>query len=170
MAIAPMTMVTSAPAPVRSSVTADPIAGVLLILAGTAGILELLLPWRPAVKALPSYSSLTGWDLFVIGRSQALSAGDTLALYSVLGVAVVGGACLLLGLAMFAPIDHHPLGAIALLCSVVSIGGAIWWILQNRTAVGGIGTLFGQGEFGFYLFLAAGVIGLAGAIKALATP
>lgn len=163
-----MTMVTSAPAPIRSSVTADPIAGMLLILAGVAGILELLLPWKRAVKLLSG--DATGWKLFEISRNQSLSAGDTLALYSVLGVAVAGGACLLLGLAMFAPIDHHPLGAIALLLSVLSIGGAAWYVLRTRSAVGGVAAVFEQGEIGFYLFLAAGVIGLIGAIKALATP
>jgi hypothetical protein len=164
-----MTMM-AAPVRSRPAVAADPIAGLLMIVAGAAGILELLLPWRAAVRTLPSYGSLTGWDFFVLGRGQALSAGDTLALYTVLGVAVTGGACVLLGLAMFAPIDHHPLGAIALLCSVVSICGALWWVLRNRLSAGGIGAVFAQGQIGFYLFLAAGFIGLIGAIKALATP
>lgn len=163
-----MTLVTSAPAPIRSSVTADPIAGVLLLLAGTAGMLELLLPWKRASPLLAG--DATGWKLFEISRNQSLPAGDTLALYSLLGVAVAGGACVLLGLAMFAPIDHHPLGAIALLLSVLSIGGAVWYVLRTRSAVGGVAAIFEQGQVGFYLFLAAGVLGLVGAIKALATP
>jgi len=164
-----MTM-TSAPVRTRPTVAADPVAGLLLIVSGVAGILELLLPWRAAVRTLPSYGSLTGWDFFVLGRGQALAAGDTLALYTVLGVAVAGGACVLLGLAMFAPIDHHPLGAIALLASVASFGGALWWVLRNRLSAGGIGAVLAQGQIGFYLFLSAGLMGLIGAIKALATP
>lgn len=164
-----MTM-TSVPVRTSPTVAVDPIAGLLLIVSGAAGVLELLLPWRPAVRALPGYGSLTGWDFFVLGRGQALSAGDTLALYTVLGVALAGGACVLLGLAMFAPIDHHPLGAIALLSSVASIGGALWWVLRNRSSAGGIGAVLAQGQIGFFLFLGAGFVGLAGAIKALATP
>ncbi len=151
-------------------VSADPIAGLLLILAGAAAILALLLPWKPADPRLPAYGSKTGWDLFVIGHSQQLSAGDSLALYALLGIAVAGGACVILGLVMFAPIDHLPLGAVTLLLGVSTTGGVLWWFLHGRAAAGGLHAMFSQTQVGWYLALGAGIAEVAGAIKALATP
>lgn len=151
-------------------VSADPIAGLLLILAGAAGILTLLLPWKPADPRLPAYGSKTGWDLFVIGHSQQLSAGDSLALYALLGIAMAGGACVVLGLVMFAPIDHLPLGVVTLLLGVATTGGALWWFLHGRGAAGGLHAMVSQTQIGWYLALGAGIVEVAGAIKALATP
>lgn len=142
----------------------------MLIIGGIAGVLELLLPWSPAAEKLPKYGSFTGWDKLVIGSSQSLSVADTIAVYSVLGVAVAGGACILLGIAMFTPIDHQPFGAVALLCSIASIGGAVWWLLRSRQAAGGLGPMLSNAQFGWYLFAASGLLTLIGAIKALATP
>lgn len=163
-------MTTFVPAPARPTVAPDYFAGLMLILGGIAGVLELLLPWSPAVDKLPAYGSLTGWDKLVIGSSQSLSAGDMIALYSVLGVAVAGGAAVLLGLAMFSPIDHQPFGAVALLLSIASVGAAIWWVLRNRQAAGGLGPLLVSAQIGWYLFAISGLLALIGAIKALATP
>lgn len=165
-----MTVVAPPLAPRAGSIVhPDPLAALLLIIGGVAGLLELLLPWRPAVSSLPRYGSLTGWDLFVIGRNQQLPAGESLALYAVLGVAVAGGACILLGLATMAPIDHQPLGAIALLLGVASIGGAVWWAFRSSAAAGGWSTLLRHAQPGLYLFLASGVLIVVGAVKALAT-
>lgn len=163
-----MTML-SVPVPMRRrAVTPDAFAAIVLVLSGTAGVLSMFLPWLPADPKLP-YGSKSGWDLFVIGRSQSLSAGATVAVYSVLAIAVAGGACILLGLLMLTPIDHHPLGAIALLLSVLSIAGAVWWTLDRRSSTVGLSQLLGQMQFGWYAAAAAGVIGVIGSIKALAT-
>lgn len=159
----------AAPRP-RVAVAPDYFAGLMLIVGGLAGVLELLLPWTPAVEKLPRYGSLTGWDKLVIGSSQSLSVADTVALYSVLAVAIAGGACIVLGLAMFTQIDHQPFGAIALLLSVLSIGGVVWWVLRSRQAAGGLGPMLTNAQVGWYLFAISGVICLIGAIKALATP
>ncbi|WP_154674358.1 hypothetical protein [Nakamurella lactea] len=159
-----------APPRPRLAVAPDYFAGFMLILGGLAGVLELLLPWSPAVEKLPKYGSLTGWDKLVIGSSQQLSVADSIALYSVLAVAIAGGACILLGLAMFTPIDHQPFGAVALLVSVVSIGGAVWWVLRSRQAAGGLGPMLSNAQIGWYLFAVSGIVCLIGAIKALATP
>lgn len=163
-------MTIAAPVRPRPVVSADPTAGLLLILAGVTGILSLLLPWKQADPRLPTYGSKTGWDLFVIGHSQPLSAGDSLALYAVLGIAVAGGACVILGLVMFAPIDHLPLGAVTLLLGVATTAGALWWFLHGRGAAGGIRAMFSQTQLGWYLAIGAGIVELSGAIKALATP
>ena len=92
------------------------------------------------------------------------------AMFSVLGVAVGGGALIVLGLTMMLPINHRPLGLAALLVSVLSILGACWMLIRARAIFDvGLFGLFAQAQLGWYLFLAAGFVGVLGAWKALAT-
>jgi hypothetical protein len=71
---------------------------------------------------------------------------------------------------MVAPINHRPLGAAALLISLLSLAGALWVITHARMVFDlGVFGLFGQATVGLYLFLGSGLLGLIGAWKALST-
>jgi hypothetical protein len=151
------------------------VAAALLLIAGAIGIWQLLLPWRSAgVDVAGSgqpQASATGWQVYRLLHAVPDPSVDIrVATYSVLGVAVTGGAFILLGLAMMLPINHRPLGLAALLLSVLSISGACWLLVRSRTIFDvGLFGLFTQAQLGWYLFLAAGIVGIGGAWKALAT-
>lgn len=152
---------------------ADPIAAVMLLLAGALGIWQLLLPWR-TITVDPSGSgevSTTGWQVYRVLRAVPDPDGDLrAAMFSVLGVAVGGGALIVLGLTMMLAINHRPLGLAALLVSVLSILGACWLLVRARAIFDvGLFNLFAQAQLGWYLFLAAGFLGLVGSWKAIAT-
>ncbi len=164
---APYQNLMTATAGAQRAPQADPVAALLLVVAGIFGVVQLMLPWIGIGNGLDG--SYTGWDLFKVGRDQSLDLSGTVATYALPAVAVAGGALVLLGLAMFAPINHRPLGAAALAFSVVAVVGAASWVLETRTARGGIGAIVDLAQVGWYLFLVAGLIGLIGSIKALAT-
>jgi hypothetical protein len=145
----------------------DPIAAILMLIGGAAGVVQLFVPWLGIGGGLDG--TYTGWDLFRSGRDQALSFAGTVSVWSVPVAAIAGGALVLLGLALFTPINHRPLGAAALVFSLVGIGCAIWWVVQTRSARGGFAQIFEVAQVGWYLFLAAGLVGLIASIKALAT-
>ena len=115
--------------------------------------------------------STTGWQVYRFLRAIPDPDGDLrVAMYSVLGVAVGGGALIVLGLTMMLPINHRPLGLAALLVSSLSVLGACWMLIRARTIFDvGLFGLFAQAQLGWYLFLVAGLLGLIGAWKALAT-
>jgi hypothetical protein len=146
---------------------ADPLAGLTLVLAGVMGVMQLVLPWLAIGGGLPG--SFTGWQLFRAGRDQALDLSSTLATYAMPTVAVAGLAMALLGLAMFAPIDHRPLGLVGLLFALVATVAAGWWVLDTWDARGGIGQILDDALAGWYLFLTAGPVGVVGSVKALVT-
>jgi hypothetical protein len=145
----------------------------MLLLAGALGIWQLLLPWR-TITVDPSGSgevSTTGWQVYRVLRAVPDPDGDLrAAMFSVLGVAVGGGALIILGLTMMLAINHRPLGLAALLVSVLSILGACWMLVRARAIFDvGLFNLFAQAQLGWYLFLAAGFLGLVGSWKAIAT-
>ena len=151
---------------------ADPLAAVILLVAGSIGIWQLLLPWRTtAAGSDPSNVSTTGWQVYRFLRAIPDPDGDLrVAMFSVLGVAVGGGALIVLGVTMMLPINHRPLGLAALLISGLSVLGAGWMLIRARTIFDiGLFSLFAQAQLGWYLFLIAGLLGLLGAWKALAT-
>ncbi len=156
----------------RRGPRADPIAAVILLLAGALGIWPLLLPWRTiAVDSSGSGEvSTTGWQVYRVLRAVPDPDGDLrAAMFSVLGVAVGGGALIVLGLTMMLAINHRPLGLAALLVSVLSILGACWMLVRARAIFDvGLFNLFAQAQLGWYLFLAAGFLGLIGSWRALA--
>ena len=158
----------------RRAPRADPIAATILLVAGAVGIWQLLLPWR-ALAVDPGGSGpgtvfTTGWQIYRLLRAVPDPDGDLrAAMYSVLGVAVGGGALIALGLTMMLPINHRPLGLAALLVSVLSILGACWMLVRARAIFDvGLFNLFAQAQLGWYLFLAAGFLGLIGSWRALA--
>jgi len=154
---------------------ADPIAAALLLVAGAIGIWQLLLPWRTTTvdpgSAASGQVSTTGWQIYRLLRAIPDPAGELrAAMYSVLGVAVGGGALIVLGLAMMLQINHRPLGLAALLVSVLSVLGAGWMLIRARAIFDvGLFSLFAQAQLGWYLFLGAGVLGILGSWKALAS-
>lgn len=148
----------------RRLLRADAVAGILLILGGLAGLVQLFVPWA---SATPGGVFSTGWQKFQALKSALPGVGFsyTFAAYALIAVAVVGVAMVLLGGVMFAPIDHRPPGIVALLAAVIAIVCAGWWVFWGPA--GSISELFSRAGVGWYLFIAGGVIGLFGAIKSL---
>lgn len=153
---------------------ADFVAALLTVLAGAAGLGQLFLSWSSTVTGVglqDAGGGITGWDRYQAARAGGgLSVGDTVTAYSVVGGALAGAALLLLGLAMLTPVDHRPLGMVALLLAAVALAAAAWWLVRgHHTFNQTIEDLFAHAGPGWYLFLAAGPIGLLGSAKALAT-
>ena len=160
------------PPPALRSVRADPVAAILLLIAGAVGIWQLLLPWLTvSVGTGPAAGpgSPTGWRVYRALRAlNAPSPELSWATLAVLGCAVGGGALVVLGLAMMAPVNHRPLGAAALLISLLSLAGALWVLVHARMVFDvGVFGLLGQASAGWYLFLGSGLVGIAGSWRAL---
>jgi hypothetical protein len=143
------------PVPVRR---ADDVAGLLLLLAGIAAGVSLLLVWV--------HGGATGLELVRDGLddldrgAQRLVDRDT---WQPLAVVSGGVALFVLGLLVFVPArTHRFLGALALLVSLVVAAGVLVpladrdWDVQ-RWAVGG------------WFTVAVGALGFLGALKALMT-
>lgn len=168
----PAGAVTAMP-PIGRPVRADPMAAVLLVLAGGVGIWQLFTPW---LRAGPTAGggidpAPGGWTVYRALRLLPAPGTELRwATLAVLGCAVAGGALVVLGLAMFAPINHRPLGLAALLISLLSSAGALWVIVHARMVFDlGVFGLFGQAAVGFYLFLGSGLLGIVGSWKAVST-
>lgn len=145
-------------------VRADPVAAVLLIIGGGAGIAQLLVPWRTGVDI----GSSTGWQLFQSIKQMLSSVGFsyTFAAYAILAVAVVGVAMVLLGVMMLLPLDHRPAGIVGVVAAVIALVCAVWWVFWGPMG-GDLASTFKDAGVGWYLFLVAGIIGVIGAIKSL---
>jgi hypothetical protein len=158
----------------RRTPRADPIAAALLLVAGAIGSWQLLLPWRTTTGGSAGTDGgvpTTGWQVYRLLRAIPDPGGDLrAATYSVLGVAVGGGALIVLGLTMMLAINHRPLGLASLLISLLCLLGAGWLLVRARTIFDvGLFSLFAQAQVGWYLFLCAGLLGVLGSWKALAT-
>ncbi|GGM11928.1 hypothetical protein [Nakamurella endophytica] len=160
------------PVPARGVPRADPLAAVVTVLGGVLGILQLLLSWTSVAPSvgLPIEGGVTGWNVFRSAQAAAsLSVSSAVSAYSVVGVGVAGGAVVLLGLALLTPVDHRPLGAVALLLSLGMVAAAVWWLARAHSLLGrSLGQVFSVAGPGWYLFLVAGLVGVGGAAKALA--
>lgn len=156
-----------------SAPRADFLAAIVTIIAGAAGLGQLLLSWSSTVTGvgLPDASgAITGWERFQAARAGGGPISDTVTAYSVVGAAMAGAALLLLGTAMLLPVDHRPLGTVALLLAFASLAAAAWWLVAgHRTFNQSIADLFSHAGPGWYLFLAAGPLGVIGSVKALST-
>lgn len=174
--------VVAAPLPARRPVRPDPVAAILLLLAGAIGIWQLLLPWLTVTAAGASTSALagagagpagqlTGWRIYRALRAVSVPSSELgWATLAILGCAVGGGALIVLGIAMMAPLNHRPLGAAALLISLLSAAGALWVVVHTRMVFDvGVFSLFGRTTVGWYLFLGSGLLGVIGSWKALSS-
>lgn len=155
--------------------TANSWAALFLVVGGFAGVLQLLLPWRSGGPADPGANDplhavgVGGWPFYRALHDLPAPAFELmLARFVVLGVAGAGLALVLLGLLNLLPIDHRPLGTVALLLSAGAVLGAVFLLARSRSVFGaGLNTLFGQAQLGFYLMLATGLVGLVGAFAAM---
>ncbi len=150
----------------------DLLAGLITVIAGALGVGQLFLSWSSLVSGVGLHDAtggVTGWERFLAARTGAsLSVGDFITAYSVVGTALVGAALILLGLAMFLPIDHRPLGAVALVLSIGATAGALWWLVRgHHTFNQSVADLFVHAGAGWYLFIGAGPIGIVGSVTAL---
>jgi len=132
----------------------DPLAGMMMVLAGVGIGVSLLLEW---------VQDVSGYDIFVpsLGRvGSFFSDGVWQPLVIVIGAAVL----LLIGLLAFIPgKSRRVLGLIALLIAV-GIAAAV------LTALIDVDFDLAAFELGFYVVIGAAVLGLLGALKAAVTP
>lgn len=138
---------------------ADPVASLLLLLAGIAAGASLLLGWLPR-------NDLTGLDLVRRGTSQLVHHVGQLpssGLWQPLAIVFGGGVLFVLGLLMLVPARAHRFfGLLALLVAL----GAAAGVLVPLSDAGWRMSRFGVG---FWLACAVVVLGLLGALKALFT-
>jgi hypothetical protein len=138
----------------------DSLAGLLLLLAGIAAGLSLLLRWLPG-------NDLTGWDLLRRGLDEFAAGGIGRLLqngfWQPLAVVLGGAVLFLLGLLVVLPArTHRFLGLLALLVSLVAGAG----VLVPLAATGWDPATI---EIGFWFAVAVPALGLLGALKALLT-
>ncbi len=138
----------------------DSLASLLLLLAGIAAGVSLLLRWLPG-------SDLTGWDLLQRGLDEFADGGTAQllqnGLWQPMAVVLGGAALFLLGLLVVLPArTHRFLGVLALLVSLVAGAG----VLVPLAAVGWDPATI---DTGLWFAVAVPVLGLLGALKAMFT-
>jgi hypothetical protein len=136
----------------------DGIAGLLLILAGVAAAVSLLLRWLPG-------SDLTGLDLVRRGIEDLADGGVGEVIdngfWQPLAVILGGGVLFVLGLLMVLPArTHRLLGLLALLVAGAAAAGVLVPLAEAGWDTSEIDT-------GFWFAAAVPVLGLLGALKAL---
>jgi hypothetical protein len=138
---------------------ADPLASLLLLLAGIAAGVSLLLDWLPN-------SNLTGLDLVRRGLSQLVHHFGQLpgsGLWQPLAIVLGGGVLFVIGLLMLIPARAHRfLGLLALLVTLC-VGAGVLVPLADA------GWHLGRFGVGFWFACAVAVLGLLGSLKALFT-
>jgi hypothetical protein len=142
----------SRPVPIRRP---DPVAALLLLLAGIAAAVSLVLHWLTRTQQ-------TGWILLRDGL-QNFGAIFRTGMWQPLAIILGGGALFLLGLLVLVPARAHRLLGLLALLITLAIGAAILVPLADadwRLSRFGIG---------FFFAFAVGGLGLLGALKALLT-
>jgi hypothetical protein len=138
----------------------DSLASLLLLLAGIAAGVSLLLRWLPG-------SDLTGWDLVDRGFDDLAGGGAEAlfdsGLWQPMAVVLGGAVLFVLGLLAVLPARSHRLiGVLALLVGLVAGAG----VLVPLAAVGWDPDTI---DTGFWFAVAVPTLGLLGALKALFT-
>jgi len=138
----------------------DTLAGLLLILAGLAAGVSLLLSWLPG-------DDTRGWDILRIGFDTIGDEGwgelFSTGLWQPLAVLFGGGVLFVLGLLLLVPArSHRLLGLIALLVSIGVAAGVLVPLADS-------GWRLSDFRVGFYLAIAVAALGLLGSLKALLT-
>ena len=138
----------------------DSLASLLLLLAGIAAGVILLMRWLPG-------SDLTGWDLVRRGFDDAADGGVAAlfdnGFWQPMAVVLGGAVLFLLGLLVVVPArSHRFLGVLALLVSLVAGAGVL-------VPLADVGWDPATIDTGFWFAVAVPVLGLLGALKALLT-
>jgi hypothetical protein len=139
---------------------ADPVAGVLLVLAGAAAGASLWVPWR---KGDPARGlTLIRQGLEVAGSDvRGLGSGG---LWQPLAIVLGGVVLLLMGLLMFGPArTHRASGVVALLVACGVAAGVLFRVAEA-------GWLVDRWDIGLWCGVAVAALGLLGALKAMLTP
>jgi hypothetical protein len=133
----------------------ESLGGLLLILAGIAAAVSLVLDWVADVDG-------TGWDLVRDGFDDLGAIIDNGA-WQPLAVVLGGGVLLLLGILMWLPArSHRFLGLLGLVVS----GVIVWAVLVPLADADWDLDFFGPG---FWCAVAVAVLGVLGSLKALLT-
>ena len=133
----------------------ESLGGLLLILAGIAAGVSLLLDWLADDDA-------SGWSFVREGFADLGSVFDN-GLWQPLAIVLGGGVLFLLGLLMWLPMrSHRFLGALGLLVSLAVTAGILVPLADADWDLGFFG-------LGFWFGIAVAVLGLLGSIKALLT-
>jgi hypothetical protein len=133
----------------------ESLGGLLLILAGVAAGISLLLDWL-------ADDDISGWGLVRDAFDDLGNVFDT-GLWQPLAIVLGGGALFLLGLLMWLPMrSHRALGFLALLVSLVVLAGILVPLVDADWDLGFF-------AIGFWFGIAVAVLGLLGSLKALLT-
>ena len=133
----------------------DLLAALLLVLAGVAAAISLVLPWVQG-------SSATGLDLVRRGFSSLGHLPST-GLWQPLAVVLGGGVLFVLGLFVVLPArSHRFLGAVALVVTAFVVAGVLVPFADAHWHTGFF-------DLGFWFACAVAVLGLFGSLKALLT-
>jgi len=150
---------------------ADPIAAILLLIAGFCGLIQYAVAGFPIGHSQPVGGSvLSGKQLLatlsVYTRDATATANVTR--IAILVTAVGGGALVVLGLCCLLPVNHRPFGTVALIISLASIAAVVWMLAQAEQVLGSpMSSLLSLDNPGWYLMAATAVVGLFGAVRAL---
>jgi hypothetical protein len=140
------------PVPLRGP---ESLGGLLLILAGIAAGISLLLDWLADDDA-------TGLDLVREGLDDIWGSFSD-GLWQPLAIVLGGGALFVLGVLMWLPLrTHRFFGVLGLLVSLVITAGVLVPLADEEWDLG----VFG---LGFWFGIAVAVLGLLGSLKALLT-
>ena len=133
----------------------ESLGGLLLILAGVAAGLSLLLDWL-------AVGDKTGLDLVRVGLAD-VGGAFTDGLWQPLAIVLGGGVLLVLGVLMWLPMrTHRFLGVLGLLISLAVTAGVLVPLAAEDWDLG----VFGPG---FWCGVAVAVLGLLGSLKAMLT-
>jgi hypothetical protein len=133
----------------------DSLGGLLLILAGIAAAISLLLDWVDGRDD-------SGLDLVRDGFEDLGAIFDD-GLWQPLAIVLGGGVLLVLGVLMWLPMrSHRTLGFLGLLVTGAVIAGLLVPLIEEGWDLGFAGP-------GFWCGIVVGVLGLLGSLKALLT-
>ncbi|SNR57577.1 hypothetical protein [Blastococcus mobilis] len=133
----------------------ESLGGLLLILAGVAGGISLLLDWLADAET-------TGLDLVQDGLADVGGAFSN-GLWQPLAIVLGGGVLFVLGLLMWLPMrTHRFFGVLALVVSLAATAGVLVPLIDEGWNL----DVFGPG---FWCGIAVAALGLLGSLKALLT-
>lgn len=139
---------------------ADPVAGVLLVLAGAAAATSLWVPWRKGDPA---------WGLTLVRQGLQVAGSDVRALgpsglWQPLAIVLGGVVLLLMGLLMFGPARTHRASGVLALLVACAVGAGVLFRVARA------GWLVDRWDVGLWCGAAVAALGLLGALKAMLTP